>query len=157
MAGETSYRNKVDPSQKEYDLDEWPFYHLVRLTAAYHQKMDASLKSMGLDVPRWRVLNILARRPHATVTEISVEAVSKMSTIAKIIQRMAVQGLVVTRASAEDARATEVLITDLGREKLDMALKRVGAVARQAFYGVEDAEIQSVNQICRKIYGNLLP
>ncbi|WP_442580650.1 MarR family winged helix-turn-helix transcriptional regulator [Mesorhizobium sp. ASY16-5R] len=157
MDGTTGYRNKIDPSQEEYDLDEWPFYHLVKLTAAYHQKMDAALKSMELDVPRWRVLNILARRPHATVTEISVEAVAKMSTVAKIIQRMTMQGLVETRASTEDARATEVLLTDLGREKLHTALNRAGAVARQAFYGVEDTEIQTVNQICRKIYGNLLP
>lgn len=151
------YRDKIDPSQQEYEIDEWPFYNMARLVALYHHKLDASLKPIGIDVPRWRVLSILSKRGYATVTQISTEAVTKMSTMAKIIQRMNTEGLVVTRPSSEDARSTEVLLTEEGEKLLSMVQEKVGSIGRQAFYDISDDDIKNINRLSRKIYKNLAP
>ena len=151
------YRRKVDPSREEYEIDEWPFYHLARLIARYYLKMDASLKPIGIDVPRWRVMTILAKYEVATVSQIAVESVIKMSTMAKIVQRMSAQGLVTTRTSAEDARSTEVLLTDEGRALFDAARSKASFIAKQAFDDVSDEELRFVNAVSRKISANLAP
>lgn len=151
------YRDRIDPSQQDYEFDEWPFYNMARLVALYHHKLDASLKPIGIDVPRWRVLSILSKRRCATVTQLSTDAVTKISTMAKIIQRMTTEGLVVTRPSSEDARSTEVLLTEVGEEMLSTVQEKVGSIGRQAFYDVSDADIKNINRISRKIYKNISP
>ena len=151
------FRHKIDPSHDDYEIEEWPFYHMARLISLYHLKMDNALKPIGMDVPRWRVLNILAKNEVATITEIASEAVIRMPTMAKIIQRMTSEGLVTTRTAASDGRSTEVLLTGEGRKKLDHAKVKAGVIGRQAFLEIDDEDVKSLNDVSRRIYGNLSP
>ncbi|KQY72519.1 MULTISPECIES: MarR family winged helix-turn-helix transcriptional regulator [Ensifer] len=151
------FRLKIDPSKPEYDIEEWPFFHLTRVISLYHMKMDAALKPVGMDVSRWRVLNILAVNKFATITKIAGDAVMRMPTMAKIIQRMVNEDLVTTREAAADGRSTEVSLTDNGRQMLLLAKAKGSVIAQQAFMNISDDELKALNEICRKIYGNLSP
>ncbi|CDO37943.1 MarR family winged helix-turn-helix transcriptional regulator [Novosphingobium sp. KN65.2] len=147
----------MDPVETEFEIHSWPFYHLARLTAIYQQRMDASLKPLGVDVPRWRVLALLQKHDKCTITQLSMEAVTKVSTMAKIIQRMTAEGLITTQPSAEDARSTEVMLSERGSQLLEIVQEKVSRIGRQAFHDVADQEIDDLNRLCERMYSNLAP
>jgi len=158
MAGDTAdFRKKIDPGHDQFEIEDWPFYHMARLVGLYNLKMDNALKPIGMDVSRWRVLNILANKQSATITDIASQAVVRMPTMAKIIHRMASDKLVSTQTSAEDSRSTLVRLTDDGRRQLDALKARAGIIGRQAFMNIKDDDIRKLNEISRKIYANLFP
>ena len=149
------YWARANPVNPEFEVDKWPFYRLARLVGLYNQRMDTILKPIGVDVPRWRVLMILSQAKVATITKLSDEAVVKISTMAKIIQRMAAQGLVTTRISQADARTTEVQLTRAGRAMLEQVRVKVGFVFDQAFHGVSEKELEKLNALCMRLHDNL--
>ena len=145
----------LDPAQESFEIRKWPFYHLARLTSLYAQRMDAALKPLGIDVPRWRVLALLHENGASTVTQLSQEAVSKISTMTKIVQRMTAEKLVTVHTSSEDARSTQVVISDQGLQILEVVQEKVGRIGRIAFDGVHSEEIARLNSICERLYENL--
>lgn len=147
----------MDPGQKAFEIHSWPFYHLARLTALYTQRMDASLKPLGIDVPRWRVLAILEKNGTSTVTQLSGEAVSKISTMAKIVQRMIAEGLVTAQPSVEDARSIDVTISQQGRAVFEIVQEKVSRIGRQALHDVSQKEVHLFNDLCARLYANLAP
>jgi DNA-binding MarR family transcriptional regulator len=147
----------MDPMQKAFEIHSWPFYHLARVTSLYAQKMDASLKPLGVDVPRWRVLALLDKNGTSTITQLAIEAVTKIPTMAKIIQRMVVEGFVTVQPSTEDARSTLVDIAPRGQDILGQVQDKVSRIARRALHDVSEGEIQILNRITEKIYVNLAP
>jgi len=78
--------------------------------------MEKLLKRIDLDIPRWRVLNILFENDDSSISEISEHAVAKLSTITKIVYRMKDDGLVETSQSTQDGRVTQVSLTAAGRQ-----------------------------------------
>ena len=155
MTKRRKFSEAIDPESDHFDIDQWPFYGIIRLAGLYHLRLDAVLKPIKMDVARWRVLNILALGRASTVTEISSEAVTKISTMAKIIQRMASQQLVETKTSSEDGRSVEVSITPAGLQVLKVIRSKISKVSKEAFVGISEAELRELNVISRKMFDNL--
>ena len=148
-------RSKFELAHDNFVFDEWPFYNMSRLISIYHRRLDAVLKPIGIDTPRWRVLRILGKRGTATVTQISDEAATMISTTAKIIRRMVAQELVSTSVSQKDARSIEVSLTPHGRQTLDIALRKVDTVAARAFMGIAEDDIDLMNKLTKQMYEQL--
>lgn len=147
----------MDPMQRAFEIQSWPFYHLARVTALYAQQMDASLKPLGVDVPRWRVLAILDKNGSCSITQLANEAVAKIPTMAKIIQRMIAENLVTAQPSAEDGRSTMVEIAPRGREIFVQVQDKVSRIGRQAFHDVGNDDIETLIRLSIKLYANLAP
>ena len=151
----TTYRSRIDPKSDQFDYQQWPFFSLTRLVGLYHQRMDALLKPLDIDVPRYRVLMLLMTVPSATVTALADGAVVKLSTMAKVVQRMTAQGLVETQVSREDGRSVDVSITEMGRVKIDAVRARVALLSQQAFDGLDEAELRALTDVAGRIDRNL--
>ena len=108
--------SRYNRANKAFYKEGFPFYWLVRVYGCYSMAMEKLLKKVQLDIPSWRVLNILFERNGASITEICEHAVAKHSTITKVIYRMKGDGLVETNQSAVDGRITQVSITEKGRQ-----------------------------------------
>jgi len=132
-----------------------PFYHTVRMLARYYTRMNAVLKPSGIDVPRWRVLTLLAEREVITISVIAEESVVHISTMAKTITRMAGEGLVTVRTSSTDARSTEVMITPAGLKLLEQTRDKVKGVFKEALRGLSKTEVQLLNSLSARIFENL--
>lgn len=115
--------------QAEFSLADWPFYWLTRAAGLYLQQMEKSLKQIGLDIPRWRVLMILSEHNPSSVSEIADHAIAKLPTMTRIVQRMEEDRLVSCSRRANDARVTEVTLTPAGAE----AAQRAWAAAHEIF------------------------
>lgn len=151
----TAHWRRANPLDPEFQVASSPFYWLARVDGRYALSMDLVLKRIGMDVPRWRVLMLLAEHSPASVSELSEHAIIRLSTMTKIILRMKAEGQVDTRASEADGRVTEVLLTAKGREALEQVRAQAGRIFKQAFYDLNDSQIAGLNDLLRRIFNNL--
>lgn len=138
-----------------FHREEFPFYWIVNVYARYTQVMEITLKKAQLDVSRFRVLMITGQYGKASISQISEYAMAKMPTVTKIVGRLRDDGLVTTASSAQDARVTEVMLTDAGREKVAEAHRLVIKVFEKGFKGMTAAQMEKMNLSLAKVLDNL--
>jgi len=117
--------------------------------------MEKVLKKIDMDIPRWRILFILKENGESSISEISVHAIAKLSTITKIVYRMKADGLVETNTSASDGRVTEVSLTQQGRDTIEEVQRCTSDIFRNSFKGLTQAQINKLNATLEIIFNNL--
>ncbi len=110
-----------NPGTTAFRLDHYPFYRLNRAVSRYNVVIEARLRTIGIDIPTWRVLMVLGEQSPRSVGQIAEAAVINLSTMMRIIQRMTSAVLVSRAANTADARVTDVTLTPLGEDKLGQA------------------------------------
>ncbi|WP_157218089.1 MarR family winged helix-turn-helix transcriptional regulator [Flavisphingomonas formosensis] len=141
----------ITHSEGDFSFRTWPFYWLTRASGRYLQNMEEALRPIGLDIPRWRVLMVLHEEECASVSEIADHAISKLSTMTKIVQRMQADGLVICRPRASDARVTEVLLTEAGKKAGEKAWQAANGVYSQAFKSMRKSDIGTLNRLLEQL------
>ena len=134
-----------DPASSEFLLDNSPFYQLAQVENAYRERMQSSLKAIGMDLPRWRVLMVLQEQSPSTVSEIAHRAAMKLSTMTKVAQRLAKDGFVQLAPSTKDARSTDVHLTDQGTAAVEKIRAVASRIYRQATQEFDDHQIATLN------------
>jgi DNA-binding MarR family transcriptional regulator len=147
--------SRYNPASEDFHKEEFPFYWLARVYGRYTMSMEKLLKKVDLDIPRWRVLNILFENNEASISEICEHAIAKLSTITKIVYRMKDDGLVDTRPSAADGRVTQVSITEKGRQAFMTMHEVTDELFHKSFQGLTEAQIRKLNQVLAKVFDNL--
>jgi DNA-binding MarR family transcriptional regulator len=143
------------PSSEEFCYEEFPFYWLARVQGIYIQQMEKALKKIGTDIPTWRVLFILKEQGKCSVSEISIHAITKLSTVTRIVYRMKAEGLIETNTHAEDGRVTEVSVTEKGQNLLVQAQKCTEKIFARSFDNVSEGQLLKLNQTLEQIFKNL--
>jgi len=115
--------------------------------------MEKVLKKIDMDIPRWRILFILKENGESSISEISVHAIAKLSTITKIVYRMKADGLVETNTS--DGRVTEVSLTQQGRDTIKEVQRCTSDIFRNSFKGLTQPQINKLNATLEIIFNNL--
>ena len=138
---------QADPASPSFRLDHSPFYRLTHVESAYREKMESALKSVGMDLPSWRVLMILNEKSPSTVSEIANRAAMKLSTMTKVTQRMEKEGLVALSRSQRDARSTDVVPTQQGQEAALKIKQAASKIFRQATQALTNEDIRKLNSI----------
>ncbi len=108
-----------------------------------------------MDIPRWRILFILKENGESSISEISIHAIAKLSTITKIVYRMKADGLVETNTCASDGRVTQVSLTETGRHTIEEIQHGTSDIFRTSFKGLTEAQITKLNATLEKIFNNL--
>lgn len=143
------------PSSEEFCYEEFPFYWLARVQGIYIQQMEKALKKIGTDIPTWRVLFILKEQGKCSVSEISIHAITKLSTVTRIVYRMKAEGLIETNTHAEDGRVTEVSVTEKGQNLLVQAQKCTEKIFARSFDNISEGQLLKLNQTLEQIFKNL--
>ena len=139
----------------EFDIEQWPFYWLTRFTGRYLHEMELALKALGLDIPRWRVLMSLRGDKVLSVSEIADNAIVKLPTMTRIVQRMQIDGLVRCRQSASDRRVTEVELTDAGKRAGQQAWAVADSLYTRTFGKIPAEDVMRLNRTLRTLNRNL--
>jgi DNA-binding MarR family transcriptional regulator len=146
-----------NPTSPDFVKEEFPFYWLARLHGVYTLEMEQALKPLGLDITTWRTLFILAERGSSSVSDISLHAVTKLSTVTKLVYRMKDEGLVDTHASPEDGRVTIVTLTDAGRGTIEKSRLAIQHIFTHSFRGITPKQVRTLNELLHTILDNLSP
>lgn len=145
----------ADPGKPDFELEKYPFYLLNRLVSRYNGVIEPRLRAIGLDIPYWRVLMILGVDSPRGVREIAESAVIPLSTMTRIVQRMAAAGLVTLDASTEDARVTLVTILPLGQAKLAEARTATSPIYARIIRGLTADDFSNLITTLNRLHRNL--
>ena len=148
-------RQLGDPGTSTFQVDKYPFYLLNRLVSRYNVVIEGRLREIGLDIPYWRVLMILGECSPRSIKHIAAAAVINLSTMTRIIQRMATAGLVECAPLANDNRVTEVALTPEGERKLGEARRTTAPVYAHIIDGFSSKEFERLIGSLNRLYDNL--
>ncbi|WP_380874158.1 hypothetical protein ACFB49_46110 [Sphingomonas sp. DBB INV C78] len=148
-------RTLGDPGTPAFQLDKYPFYLLNRAASRYNILIEARLRTIGIDVPTWRVLMILGEQAPRSVGRIAESAVINLSTMMRIIERMRNAGLVETGPNPDDARVTDVHLAPAGEEKLALARATTAPVYARLIRGFSAREFDRLVGLLGKLQDNL--
>ncbi len=125
------------------------------MDAHYVQILDKRLKTIGTDVPGWRVLMSLYDDTYLSISEIADYSNMRLNTTTKVVQRMIAAGLVTTRLRPTDARVTEACLTQEGDRIRGLALTEARAIFDTSFQNISDEEMAMLNTILEKVFDQL--
>jgi DNA-binding MarR family transcriptional regulator len=144
-----------DPGTSAFRIELYPFYLINRLASLYNATIEPKLRAIGLDIPNWRVLMILGEREPRGVRDIADAAVIPLSTMTRIVQRMAAAGLVEAKSSERDARVTLVSLTEAGTQKLAEARASTSAIYRRLIDGMTGEDFDRFVMLINAMHDNL--
>lgn len=148
-------RRLGDPGTAAFQVDRYPFYLLNRLVSRYNVVIEARLRTIGLDIPYWRVLMVLGQRSPRSVGQLAEAAVIPVSTMTRIVQRMAAAGLIACTPLESDNRVIEVSLTPEGNEKLGEARRITAPIYAQVIEGFSIEEFEALTGSLNRLYDNL--
>lgn len=148
-------RGDYDPSSPTFRLESSPFYLMAHADFKYHEDMDKVLHKHGVSRPIYRVMTVLRETQPASIGAITEAALTKRSTISRIIDRMVEQGLVLTKLDPEDNRITQVSLTESGQQTLRTLTPIVGRQFSRAMVGISNRDIAHLLRTLKCISDNL--
>ena len=148
-------RRLGDPGSPGFKVDRYPFYLLNRAVSRYNIVIEARLRTIGLDIPNWRVLMVLGEHMPRSVGELADAAVINLSTMLRIVQRMQKAGLVSSEVKADDARVRQVFLTDAGHDLLAAAREITAPVYAGVIAGFSAADFDRLIGLIGRLQENL--
>ena len=152
-----SVRQLANPSDPDFQLTNSPFYALSQVNGKYTLAMEQSLKAVGMDLPRWRVLMVLHEHNPSTISEISRRSVMKLSTMTKVAQRLEKEGYVKLKANQTDRRVTDVFLLSKGDEAVETIRRIACTVYSQATNELTDKDLETLLKLLDKLERALAP
>lgn len=140
---------------RQMSYNDWPFYWLTRAHNRYIDALNSALAGTGLDATMWRITMILKDGDWRSVSEIAIQANTKLSTMTKAVQRMEAAGLVTSRPGERDRRVTEVRMTDEGHAQVERSVAATRHVYNRAFAGMDQKRLQLLTELLGEVAENL--
>ncbi len=113
------------------------------------------LEPLGLTYPQYLTLLVLWERDGLRVSQIGERLRLDSGTLTPLLKRLAAQGLVERRRSAEDERAVEIFLTPEGRVLRERAARLPETLACQT--DLPPKEIEGLRESLRRLMGLLDP
>ncbi len=148
-------RELADPGSTAFQIDKYPFYLLNRLVSRYNFVIESRLKTIGLDIPYWRVLMILGQREPRSIGQIAEAAVIPFSTMTRIVQRMSAADLVRSMPHRSDNRVIQVGLTEAGERKLAEARAITAPIYSRVIRGFSITEFERLIDGLGRLHANL--
>lgn len=157
---------RTPPSRPRQSVDptgEFPFAaddYVLHLLAAIHQfrdsALDRALRSLGLNVGRYRVLGVLNRFGVCTMTELANFTALERTTLTRIADQLVAAEWAVRRTSDEDRRQVFLELTAQGRDTYTKALAVVFELNRKLMLDVPERERRTTARVLRRVVENLI-
>lgn len=130
-------------------------YLMNRILRRYNARMDAKVRTDGLNVPRLRVLAALALEGPQTINNLAIYAISEQSSISRLLDQMADEGLVSRQTSEADNRVRIASLTEHGRALYHKAFPLMRAAEADMMAGFSAAEQALATEFLRRILHNV--
>ncbi|MQY43984.1 MarR family transcriptional regulator [Epibacterium sp. SM1969] len=135
--------------------ENWPFFWISQINAAYGNALERRIKDLGIDLPRWRAMMSLYEDQFLSVSQIADFSAQKLNTTTKVVQRMLTDGLVSTRIRPTDGRVTEVCLTEKGERLRKEAFVEAQAIFDHTFANLSTAEQKALNVTLSDLHSRL--
>jgi DNA-binding MarR family transcriptional regulator len=121
---------------------------------------DAALRPMGLTVPQYSALLVIADTPGISGAELARRCLVTPQTMTTVLGNLTVKGLIERRTVPGQGRAMETTITAAGKRLLGRADKKIVEVEELLSGQLTKADQQSLRKLlekCRSAFANVTP
>lgn len=115
--------------------------------------VSVSLMYAGLRIPQFRLLDRLDAVGSSTVTELSRELSITRATASTLVNEMVSKGVLVVEEHPEDRRSFHIHISDMGRNKLNVARSDLGVLSDKLSKRYPEEVIEFLNQFAKSRRG----
>jgi DNA-binding MarR family transcriptional regulator len=130
-------------------------FELADLLTQLHRETSTEvtriLRSGGLPVEQWRILNSLSDESGRTMSELAERVFMNLPTLSKAVDRMVTRALVHRKQDSQDHRRVLVYITDFGLDLLRRHQPGVAAYYAGLAERLGDRQAAQLNRLLRKV------
>jgi DNA-binding MarR family transcriptional regulator len=138
-----------------FDLGRYLPYLVNRAGVRLAVNFDRDIRAHGVAVQEWRVLAALAAHGGQRLSDLALLTSIDLSTLSRLVGRMATSGLVTRSRSSGDKRAVLVAPTALGERTTRAILPIARRYERIALDGIDAAEAALLKRLLERVYANL--
>jgi DNA-binding MarR family transcriptional regulator len=145
------------PRLGEMGLENFAPYLMNRIIGRYNAALSSEMTKLGLTIPQMRSLAVLSVMDGILIRELAVYAVVQQSTLSRALDTLNSNGMIRRETDGKDSRATQVFLTDAGREAYERLWPHMSQASNAMFKGIDDVEkrafvgtLQSVLRNIRK-------
>jgi DNA-binding MarR family transcriptional regulator len=131
----------VDPTG-EFPLDLTSYvFHLFAVVARHREvRLEAELKSDGLNLSRHRALGVILALEPCTMSELAEYSAVDRTTLTRTVDQLVDAGLVERATPREDRRQVVLTLTGEGRRVCKRSLRAVFRVNRELLSGLHESD-----------------
>ncbi len=126
---------------------------LMNALQLLEKKIAVALMYSGLRVPQFRILELLDACGEATVTEMSKRMNITRATASVMINELIKAGIVATVENPSDRRSFHINLTELGRNKLNVARSDMGVMQSKISKRYSAETIRQLNEFAQLMLG----
>ena len=117
-------------------LSDYPPYLMNRIMGRYNASIRDEMARLGLTIPKMRALAVLSVMDGLMISQLAVHAIVEQSTLSRALDALESDGLVRRVTDTGDGRATQVFLTNAGRQAFDTLWPHMAAAYAAMFIGI---------------------
>ena len=137
-----------------YRITDSPMHYFAAIQRQNQLNLARALRDFGLSVPMWRALAALHQKDRQTIGEIAQLAVLDRSSLGRLLDDMAKEGLVEREKLPDDRRALAIRLSAAGRKTFEASLPLAQRHYRNVLKGVSPEEFETLMRVLRRIKSN---
>ena len=138
-----------------FDLDQFLPYLINRAGVRLAVSFARDIADTGVALQEWRVLAVLAAAGEQRLSDLAGLTSIDLSTLSRLVTRMARQGLVARLNDNRDRRERRIALTEKGRGRTRAIIPTARRYERLALAGLSTAEEQTLKRLLRRVFANL--
>lgn len=120
-------------------------FGILQALQQMERSVSVSLMYSGLRIPQFRLLDWLDTTGHATVTEMSQALQITRASTSVLVNEMIRSGIVVADDNPADRRSFHIHLSELGRNKLNVARSDLAVLSRKLSQRYSNEVIEVLN------------
>ena len=137
-----------------YRIADFPMHYFAAIQRQNQFNLGHVLRPLGISVPMWRALSALADKDGQTIGQIADTTVLDRSSLGRLLEDMAADGLVARTSPPDDRRAVVISLTAVGRKRFEAGMPLVLDHYRKLLHGVSDDDFATLMRLLRRIKAN---
>lgn len=138
----------------QYRITDYPMHYIAAIQRQNQINLGHSLRSSGLSVPMWRALAALYDQDNQTIGQIAEKAVLDRSSLGRLLEDMAREGLVERESPPDDRRAVLIRLSPAGRKRFEASLPAARRHYRNLLHGFSAEEFATLMRLLRRLKAN---
>jgi DNA-binding MarR family transcriptional regulator len=137
-----------------YRIGDYPMHYIAAIQRQNQLNLGHTLRSVGLSVPMWRALSALQDKDGQTIGQLADLTVLDRSSLGRLLEDMAAQGLVERQNPPDDRRAVLIRLSAAGKRRFEAALQVMLEHYRRLLRGISDDEFRTLMRLLRRMKAN---
>lgn len=144
------------PNNEPDSLKNYPFFWISQVNGRYSQLIEKSIKKLGIDNTRRKIILSTNALGQASITEIANLSTLKLTTATKAVYRLVEDDIVEVFSSDQDERISMVKLTEKGYSLVE----QINQISQITLSGIlnafNDQELSDLNAQLKKMF-DLMP